>query len=864
VKPSGGIRLCIDLTKLNNGIEREQYQLESVDETIARIGDECHIMTKLDANSGYWQMKLDQQSQLLTTFITPLGRFCCTRGPFGLSSMQEIFNKRIDSVIDGLPGVAKSTDDFLVYAKTESEHDIRLERLLQRFEENGVTLNKGKCVFKTKQVEFLGHDISPEGITPHSSKVSAISDYPTPTNLKELRRFMGMAQQLSKFTDQLAEAAEPLRELLSTKTTWMWTIEHDIAFKKVKDILINHTTLHLYNTNKPTKLRTDGSKLNGISVILYQQHDEKWVPISCASRFLSIHEKNYHPIEIEMLAVSWGCRKMHMYLHGLPHFKIQTDHKPLIPILNSKMLVDLSPRIQRMKMTLLPYTFTAEHVKGIDLKDADALSRAPTEQPNQQDQLAEQEIMHQVSAVIQSMPTTSRKLEEIRQQSETDTELITLRKVMNNGWPNSMQECPLEVRPFYTSRHDITDLDGVLCKGNRIIIPRTMRSDVLQRIHAGHQGIEKCKRRARNSCYWPRMNQQIENIVKKCTICAKFAPSKPAEVLKPHAVPTQPWQKIGTDIFQTNGNNYIVVTDYYSLWPEVYHLQRISSENVIVVIKDIFSRHGIPEELVSDNGTQYKSSIFKKFATDWGFKHTTSSPRYPQSNGLSESAVKVTKVMIKKQLCSKRDIAEGLLIIRNTPLQCGYSPAQLMMGRQLRDNLPSMPHPSTQTPNRRDIVTERMKQKEHYDHSKARRCPTQFTKGQQVRIQHHVTKEWSIEGTIIQEVAPRSYNVQTSEGRILRRNTKDIRKIYSLTSSLEPNRDIYQIDNAPGENDTETINKDSDSETLTADSDSDTIPYRGDDSDSNTTPVQEKNSKARYTRSGRRIQHRHPLDYCDL
>ena len=117
-KPNNQIQLYIDLTKLNKEIERELYQLEPDDQTIVHLGEECQVMTKLDANSGYWQMKLDEDSQLLTTFITPLGRFCCTRGPYGLSSMQEIFNKRMDSIIDGLPGVAKSTDNFPVYGKT--------------------------------------------------------------------------------------------------------------------------------------------------------------------------------------------------------------------------------------------------------------------------------------------------------------------------------------------------------------------------------------------------------------------------------------------------------------------------------------------------------------------------------------------------------------------------------------------------------------------------------------------------------------------------------------------------------------------------------------------------------------------------
>ena len=188
-------------------------------------------MSKLDANSGYWQLKLHKDSQLLTTFITPIGRYCCRRGPFGLSSMQEIFNKRMGYIIDGMQGVAKSTDDFLIYAKTEKEHDERMHQLLQRFREHGVTLNRDKCVFKTNTVEFLGHEISPTGIKPISSKIDAISEYPTPTNLIELCRFMGMAQQLSKYTSELAPAAEPLRDLMSIKNGWLWTPIHQQAFQ---------------------------------------------------------------------------------------------------------------------------------------------------------------------------------------------------------------------------------------------------------------------------------------------------------------------------------------------------------------------------------------------------------------------------------------------------------------------------------------------------------------------------------------------------------------------------------------------------------------------------------------------------------
>ena len=267
-KPSGEIRICIDLTKLNNGIEREIYQLESVEETIAKLGDECILMSKLDANAGYWQIPLDEYSQLLTTFVTPLGRYCCTRGPFGMNSMQEIFNKKMDIVIEGLQGVVKSTDDFLVLAKSQEEHNQRLHALLNRFKENSVTLNTAKCQFQKKNVDFLGYHLSKDGITSLTKMTEAITQFKQPENITKLRRFIGMAQQVGKFSPKLAQASLPLCDLLSTKNDWLWTNTHTDTFNEVKRVLSSPQTLKLYDVQKPTKIRVDASKLNGISVII--------------------------------------------------------------------------------------------------------------------------------------------------------------------------------------------------------------------------------------------------------------------------------------------------------------------------------------------------------------------------------------------------------------------------------------------------------------------------------------------------------------------------------------------------------------------------------------------------------------------
>ena len=878
-KPNGDIRLCIDLTKLNAGVERELYHLESVEETLAKLGDECVHMTKVDANSGYWQVPLDEESQELTTFITPIGRFCCTRGPYGLSSMQEIFGKKMDVVIEGLVEVAKSTDDFLVYGKTKEILRQRTRKLFDRFVKYGVTINLKKCLFEQTEMEFLGHHITAEGIRPLTSRMAAIQEFPQPNDIKQLRRFMGMANQMAKFNPDLAEASAPLRSLMSVKNHWLWTAQHTKAFNDVKEVILSPQTLKLYEVTRPTKLRVDGSRLNGVSAILYQQHGENWHPVTCASQYLKPAEQNYYPIENEMLAVTWGCKKMNMYLHGLPHFLVETDHKPLVPILNTKQIVEMSPRIQDMRMKLLKYTFTAHHVPGAKMEDADALSRAPHQQPTADDTLDEDVLCH-VKAVIEQMPASTPYLEKVKKATEKDATHQQLLTTMKNNWPKSKQQCPLNIQPFWDSRHDLTMIDGLLLKGCRIVIPKSLQADILDKLHSAHQGMDRTKRRARQSCYWPGMNDQIEKMVKRCTECLRHKPSKKKEELQPHPVPTQPWQKIGSDLFELQRKNFIVITDYYSSWPEVYELKHANSKHVITVMKDVFARHGVPTELISDNGSQYKSGLFKKFAKDWDFRHTTSSPRYPQSNGLAESSVKTVKKMMKKCMASGKDIQQGLLTIRNTPLACGASPAELLMNRQLNDNLPRIPTSiSTNQPKSRDLLAERSTQKQHHDRKLLSRPEVDtFRPGQRVALQDPKSKEWSIRGQIVKEVAPRSFAVLVP-GRVepLRRNRSQLRKLHSTTSTNvqqqhRPQQQQHQFQQQQQQQQqqpheqhqyphhvTSTNEHFDDSDEV---SDTDTIPY--DEEDAYDSLPEEQQSTNKTTRYGRTVRPKKPMDYQEI
>ena len=323
------------------------------------------------------------------------------------------------------------------------------------------------------------------------------------------------------------------------------------------------------------------------------------------------------------------------------------------------------------------------------------------------------------------MPASDERIQQNKIETAKGKQLQLLIDTIHKGWPNSKHRCHDTTKPFWDSRLELTEIDGVILKGTRLVIPEVMKKEMLDRLHEGHQGMEKCKRRARQSCYWPSMNNQLEQIIRRYDICLNHLPSKSSEPLQPPPLPTKSWQKIGTDLFSCGTKNYLLITDY----------GKTESENVIEATKQAFS----------DNGPQFISQKYNIFQREWEFKRVPSSPRYPQANGLIESSVKTIKTKIKKCDGSRDAIFKGLLAIRNTPLQCGYSPAQLMMGRRLRDNVPNIEDAESQRKTKetfRNLVEERTKLL--FDRKKAS-CKTSepFRVEQKVAVQDHTSGNWT-------------------------------------------------------------------------------------------------------------------------
>ena len=236
-KKNGSIRICVDLKPFNTSVLCEVHPLPSVDDTLAQLSG-AKVFSKLDANSGFWQVPLSRSSHLLTTFITPFGRYCFNKLPFEIASAPEVFQKRMNNLLQGLEGTLCLIDDILMFSRNQKEHEKRLNAVLQKLQETGVTLNEEKCEFFQSKVIFLGHLVDQEGIKADPAKTSAICQMSSPTNISELRRFLGMVNQLGKFSHKLAELSQPLRTLLSKKVVWQWTQNQEQAFEAIKRELL--------------------------------------------------------------------------------------------------------------------------------------------------------------------------------------------------------------------------------------------------------------------------------------------------------------------------------------------------------------------------------------------------------------------------------------------------------------------------------------------------------------------------------------------------------------------------------------------------------------------------------------------------
>jgi len=681
----------------------------------------------------------------------------------------------MSSILSDAEGTVNMIDDTLVFGRNQQEHDERLRKVLSKIEAAGITLNEDKCEFSKDQVTFLGHVIDSDGIRPDPAKIKAIKEMAAPTNIHELRRFLGMANQLSKFTSRLAETSKPLRDLLSTKRVWTWGPAQQQSFQLIKELLTSDpAVLALYDPQRKTRVSADASAYGLGAVLEQQQDDMSWRPVVYQSRSMTSCEQRYAQIEKEALSVTWACERLSSYLIG-KKFEILTDHKPLVSLLGSKDLDTLPPRIQRFRMRLMRFHYSIQHIPGKDHVIADALSRSPVMKADPTDENLHKVSQEFVDLVLESLPSSDEQLRRIELHQQEDEICKSLIEYCKNGWPEKSSVKGL-LKLYIPIASELTVVNGLLMRGKRIVIPSCLRMEMLDKLHSGHLGIVRCRERARQSVWWPGLARQLQEFIENCTAC-RLNEKNRAEPLIPTQLPELPWQKVASDLLEYKGNMYLVVTDYYSRYVELAKLTCITSPSIIGHLKSIFARHGIPVAMVTDNGPQYSSSVFKEFSREYGFTHVTSSPRFAQSNGHVERAVQTVKSLLKK--CNDPYLA--LLTYRSTPLEHGFSPAELLMSRRLRTTVPivasqlnpSVPDYAT-VKAKDDMIKER--QKRNFDSHHGARELEPLCTGSKVWI-----SDLKTHGTVYGNPQARSYVVATPNGQI-RRNRRHLAKLPENTT----------------------------------------------------------------------------------
>ena len=355
-KSNNDIRLCVDMRRANEAIQRERHPIPTVEEITQDLSG-SRIFSKLDLKWGYHQIGLTQESRGITTFATHCGLYRYKRLLFGVCSASEQYQHEIQTALAGIDGQQNISDDIIVHGRNQEEHDTRLEKVVRRLGECGLTLNAEKCQFSMDELTFVGMVLSGRGISCAEDKVKAVLEAREPSTASEVRSFLGLVNYCGRFIPNLATVSEPLRRLTKQGTQFEFGTEQKNSFEELKRRLTSAETLGYFNKEAPTTVIADASPV-GLGAILTQQQKDGPRIISYASRSLSDTEKRYSQTEKEALALVWACEKFHPYVYGIP-FELVTDHKPLEVIYGPKSRP--CARIERWVLRMQPYDFKVKY-----------------------------------------------------------------------------------------------------------------------------------------------------------------------------------------------------------------------------------------------------------------------------------------------------------------------------------------------------------------------------------------------------------------------------------------------------------------------------------------------------------------------
>ena len=532
-----------------------------------------------------------------------------------------------------------------------------------------------------REIKYLGFIINSHGRCPDRAKISAILDMPPPHNVSTVRSFLA-----------------PMDNLLKKDIKFNWSKECHTAFLKAKSILNSNLALTHFNPIQDIFVAGDASNYGIGGVLMHRYPDGTEKAVVHVSRSLNKAEQNYSQIEKEALALVFCVKKFHRYIHGRS-FTLYTDHQPLLAIFGAKKGIPVytANRLQRWLLQLLAYNFKIQYKNTLKFGHADVLSRLINQQQTTDEDFViatvqlENDIKQILDDAIRELPITS---EIIKQETGKDKQLQLVTKYLRSSWPTNIKDN--DMKAFYNHRDALSEKEGIIMLVNRIVIPFSLQKKVLNQLHSGHPGIVRMKALSRSFVYWPNIDKTISEFVSRCTNCALAQKSPIKTSLSPWPTSSKPWSRLHIDFLgPVQGKQFLLIVDSFSKWPEVFMMSSITSNATLVKLKKLFSSFGLPDVIVSDNGTQFTSHLFQSYCLKNGIQHIRTAPFHPQSNGQAERFDDTFKRAISK-LNGEEILPESVLIFlqtyRSTPSSTlnNKSPAEILLGRNIKTKLDLM------------------------------------------------------------------------------------------------------------------------------------------------------------------------------
>lgn len=687
-KKDGTTRLCVDYRRLNAVTRSDKYPLPRIDDLLHSTCNAVY-MTTLDLKCGYHQVPVRVEDRDKTAFITPFGTFRYRTMPFGLKTAPATFQRLIDRFRSGLQHVSMVAylDDLIILSPTFETHLRDLKEVFERLTLFKLTLNRPKCTFGNTEVEYLGHILTQNGIAPNPEKIRAIARLPAPKNVKQLLTFLQTCSWFRRFVERFSEVARPLSSLTKKKATWEWGPEQESSFRTLKNLLTTSPILRQADPSLPFTLRTDASSYAiGAALLQGEGPDER--PVEYASRLLTAAEIHYHTTEREALSIVWAVNKFRGYLEG-SSVVVRSDHQPLRWLMTLK---SPSGRLARWALALQPYDLKIEYTPGRCNALADALSRPPCHDSNQEN----------CEVCLVSVDIAADNAKSIRDTQIRDPDLNRIIECLESPDPSEV-----DIRRWGDRGYVM--LNGVLYRYSpefegeeaQQVVPKSEVLRVLKEVHdsplAGHYGVERTLHKLIPRYYWSGMRQQVAEYVARCIDCQRYKITN----LKPQGlvqtpVQAQRFEVISIDLFgplpeTATGDKWVfIVEDTTSRWVELFPLKVATAEACArCLIEEIILRYGNPRRVISDNGVQFISEVMQKVALVLDFKQNLIPSYYPAANPVerrNRDLKTQLAILTGGEHSNWRDKLACVRFAMNTT-RCqstGFTPAYLTFARELR------------------------------------------------------------------------------------------------------------------------------------------------------------------------------------